>query len=239
MLRSVGFGLVCEAPAEELQRTVTREAPLYLPEIYFGLLSWGCGWVFPKKDSFSIGVAGLLKRRTDFRRSLKRLVEMTCRAGAWERLHIRGHRLPVGEFDRNPGHANVLLTGDAAGLVDAVTGEGISFALESSRLAASAILDALAAGTPDQAGRKYNAAFRQSMLGRLRHAALAGWLFFPRGLMPLALWELERNVDRIRWFLEILSGKRSYPDYFRRLLASVGTSQGRRAGTHRGPPTRR
>ena len=223
-LHGGGFSLVCEAPGEELEPTATRDAPHYLPEIYFGLMPWGCGWVFPKEDSFSIGVAGPLKSAGAVRRSMKQLVEMTCRTGAWERLHVRGHRLPVGEFDRTPGHGNVLLTGDAAGLVDPVTGEGVCFALESSRLAASAVLEALAAGTPRQAGRNYNAAYRRRLLPHLRHAALARWLLFPRCCMPIALWVLRRNADRIRWFLDILSGRLSYPGYFRRLLASAGCS---------------
>ena len=46
---TVGFGLEMEVP-------VSSEVPrITVPEIYFGLLNWGYGWVFPKKETLSVG----------------------------------------------------------------------------------------------------------------------------------------------------------------------------------------
>ena len=42
---------------------------------------------------------------------------------------IKGHFIPFGDFRRSPGKGNILLCGDAAGLVEPITGEGIAFAM--------------------------------------------------------------------------------------------------------------
>ena len=218
--RHAGFGLVAEAPIDVL-KDEDASADV-LPRIYLDALPWGYGWVFPRDGGVSIGIGRMLGRRTDFRRRFRHFVDMTCRPGTWERLDVRGHHLPFGCSRRRPGRANVLLTGDAAGLVEPLTGEGISFALESGRLAASAAADALADGAPTQAGRRYNALAAQHLLPHLRDAALARWAFFPRPILPLALCLLGRDANRVRWYLELLAGQTSYADYFRRLVASAG-----------------
>src|SRR5262249_4966677 len=57
---------------------------------------------------------------------------------------VRGAALPMG-FNRTPPYTNgLLLTGDAAGLVNPFTGEGIAYALESGQIAARVITHALA-----------------------------------------------------------------------------------------------
>lgn len=53
---------------------------------------------------------------------------------------IRGHRLPLSSGGARLGGGRVLLAGDAASLINPITGEGIFYALLSGRLAASAAL---------------------------------------------------------------------------------------------------
>lgn len=59
-----------------------------------------------------------------------------------------GHPLPLYSRREPISTARSLLAGDAAGLVDPFTGEGIRFAIKSGRLAAEAIL----AGHPERYG---------------------------------------------------------------------------------------
>ena len=213
--RRAGFGLVAEAPVDLL----AEDSPL--PRIHFGLLPWGYGWMFPRGDTVNIGVGAMLCRGTDFRGALRDLVAMTCRPGAWERMKPRGHRLPYGGTLAHPGRANVLNAGDAAGFVEPLTGEGIAFALDSGRLSAEAALEALATGHPARAGRRYNKLARRHILPHLRAARFARQVFFRRGMFNRAMRALEREPDRIRWFLEILAGEITYGEYFRRLRRSV------------------
>jgi flavin-dependent dehydrogenase len=99
--------------------------------------------VFPKGDHVNVGVGGWDEEGPRLRHHLAEL----CRqhgipAQAVET--IRGHRLPL----RRPGavaaRGRALLVGDAAGLVDPLSGDGMYEAFVSARLASRAILDLLA-----------------------------------------------------------------------------------------------
>lgn len=86
---------------------------------------------------------------------------------------IRGHRLPLSNGGLTLGRGRVLLAGDAASLVNPITGEGIYYALLSGRLAASAALRSPAAPL-----RGYRATLHATLGGHLRStrwlAAVAG-----------------------------------------------------------------
>lgn len=82
---------------------------------------------------------------------------------------VRGHHLPLSTGPRFQPDGRVLLVGDAAALVNPVTGEGIFYGVASGALAARAAL--LGAG----AGARYRASLRRSLGRHHRHVgALAG-----------------------------------------------------------------
>jgi 2-polyprenyl-6-methoxyphenol hydroxylase-like FAD-dependent oxidoreductase len=58
--------------------------------------------------------------------------------------NVRGHRLPLRRDGFVPARGKTLLVGDAAGLVDPLTGDGMYEAFVSARLASEAVLDVLA-----------------------------------------------------------------------------------------------
>jgi geranylgeranyl reductase family protein len=102
----------------------------------------GYGWVFPKGDHANVGVGAWQSAGPQLRAHLARL----CVAHGLdpsELGELRGHRLPL----RRPGTAiagaRALLVGDAAGLIDPVSGDGMYECFVSSRLAAAAILELL------------------------------------------------------------------------------------------------
>jgi geranylgeranyl reductase family protein len=102
----------------------------------------GYGWVFPKEDHVNFGVGGWGSEGPTLREHLRRL----CRehgVDADALTDVRGHRLPM----RRPGavlaRGRAALVGDAAGLVDPVSGDGMYEAFFSARLAAAAIVDLL------------------------------------------------------------------------------------------------
>jgi geranylgeranyl reductase family protein len=103
----------------------------------------GYAWVFPKGDHANVGVGGWQSEGPKLREHLRR----ACEAHGLdpdELEELRGHRLPL----RRPGTRiagdRALLVGDAAGLIDPVSGDGMYECFVSSRLAAAAILDFLA-----------------------------------------------------------------------------------------------
>ncbi|MGH3078051.1 MAG: hypothetical protein ACRDPZ_07690, partial [Gaiellaceae bacterium] len=76
---------------------------------------------------------------------------------------VRGHRLPMRRIGARAARGRVLLVGDAAGLVDPLSGDGMYEAFVSARLAADAVL----AGRPEDYEVRLSAALD-------RHAS-ASW----------------------------------------------------------------
>lgn len=108
-----------------------------------GSIPGGYGWIFPKGDHLNIGVGGWLHTGPSLRRRLDRLTRYYGYdpVDLWG---VRGHHLPVRRPEAPLVDGNVLLVGDAAGLLDPLTGEGIYAAVWSGEVAArrlSAYLD--------------------------------------------------------------------------------------------------
>jgi geranylgeranyl reductase family protein len=107
--------------------------------VELGTVPGGYAWVFPKGEHVNVGVGGWHTEGPRLREHLER----AC-AGyglPFDRLEsVRGYRLPMRRVGEMPVRGRVLLVGDAAGLVDPLSGDGIYEALLSSRLAAEAVL---------------------------------------------------------------------------------------------------
>ena len=106
--------------------------------IEVGVVPGGYGWVFPKDGHANYGVGGWAAEGPRLREHLRRL----CKAHGVDPdglTGLQGRRLPM-RRGAVAARGRVLLVGDAAGLVDPLSGDGISEALLSARLAAEAIL---------------------------------------------------------------------------------------------------
>ncbi|MGZ4388870.1 MAG: geranylgeranyl reductase family protein [Gaiellaceae bacterium] len=109
----------------------------------FGSVPGGYGWVFPKGDHVNVGVGGWQSEGPRLRTHLARLCERLGLRLA-ELTDLRGHRLPMRRSLDELAHGRVAAIGDAGGLVDPLSGDGIYEAFLSARLAAEAALDVLA-----------------------------------------------------------------------------------------------
>ena len=106
----------------------------------FGVIPGGYAWLFPKKSHISAGV--LVRRRSA--RCLKPLfMDYLTQNGLHRNASIRSlkmHPIPCGPHRKNRyAEARGLVVGDATGLVDPVTGEGLYYALKSARIAAGTL----------------------------------------------------------------------------------------------------
>ncbi len=108
----------------------------------------GYAWVFPKRDLLSVGAGGCTQVGRDLRGYCDRFVAGLGLRSA-RALRQRGHLLPIRPRGSPIQLGRALLAGDAAGLVDASTGEGIYWAVRSGKLAASAVLELLAGEIQD------------------------------------------------------------------------------------------
>ena len=99
----------------------------------------GYGWVFPKGDHVNVGVGGWEREGPRMRKHLSRFCrEYGIPESSLENL--RGYRLPLLHARARLAKGRAALLGDAAGLVDPLSGDGIYEAFLSARLATEAIL---------------------------------------------------------------------------------------------------
>jgi flavin-dependent dehydrogenase len=128
-------------------------------------------WVFPIGDGrANVGYGELLRgepvSRAHLLRRLAVLLPEAVPTG------LRAHRLPLSTGRPEVGHGPVLLAGDAAALINPITGEGIFYAVLSGTLAGAAAL------TADPA-TEYRRALRRRLGRHLRHtdalARLGRW----------------------------------------------------------------
>ena len=113
-----------------------------LAVIELGTIPGGYGWVFPKGDHVNVGVGGWESEGPRLREHLAALCKReSIDVDSLE--SVRGHRLPLRRPGFVPARGRALLVGDAAGLVDPLTGDGMYEAFVSARLAAEAALDLL------------------------------------------------------------------------------------------------
>jgi geranylgeranyl reductase family protein len=131
-----------------------------------GAVPGGYAWVFPKGDHVNVGVGGWRSEGPRLRQHLER----AC-AGyglPYERLEsVRGFRLPMRQAGETPVRGRALLVGDAAGLVDPLSGDGIYEALLSSRLAVEAVLADDLAGYGERLARSLDPMISASWSAKL------------------------------------------------------------------------
>jgi len=136
--------------------------------VEFGIIPGGYGWVFPKGDHVNVGVGGWQHQGPLLKTHLSRF----CRVHRIPEdvlTDVRGYRLPLRRPGFTAARGRTALVGDAAGLVDPVSGDGIYEALLSSQLAVDNALDIVAGRATDF--RPYAGKLRRS----LALSAAASW----------------------------------------------------------------
>jgi geranylgeranyl reductase family protein len=184
--RQVDLGLEVELPI-----------PAALRESWRGrvLLDWGpipgsYAWVFPKGDRLTVGVIAARGQGEQTRDYLRRFVDRLGLAGVTP-LHDSGHLTRCRSEESPLRRDRVVVVGDAAGLLEPWSREGISYALRSGALAgaaaASGDLDGYVRDVHEQlvpsmrAGHRLLAVFaRRPWLFHALVATPPGWRLFTR-----------------------------------------------------------
>jgi len=174
----VDLGLEVELPVPEEVARRWRGRLL----IDWGPLPGSYAWVFPKDDLLTVGVIAARGHGEATRRYLDDFVARIGLSGI-EPAHDSGHLTRCRAEDSPLRRGSVLVAGDAAGLLEPWTREGISFALRSGALAgaaaASGDLDGYVTGVgrelvPEmRAGRRLLTAYTRHPWAF--HGALATW----------------------------------------------------------------
>lgn len=110
-------------------------------ELFCGEFHKGYGWIFPNQTSVAIGVGCLTSEMAE-NEIIKAFPDFVRRYAKIETVKSRGAYVPSGSSVAlgKPNCQTIALIGDAAGLIDPLTGEGIYYAVISAERAAEALL---------------------------------------------------------------------------------------------------
>ncbi len=213
--RNAGLAPVTEPPVAFEAKYPYDEAP---PEwrdllaLELGSMAGGYGWSFPKSDHFNVGCGGWRDQGPQLRRHLSAL---RSRYGldAVESSESRGHSLPTRDGEAPIVRGRALLVGDAAGLVDPMSGEGIYAAFVSGRLAASSVMSLLQGKSPDL--WPYEAAVERELMPDIRAGTLLrdAYHFTPRPCYAV----MRRSKALRRALGELITGDKTYEGLLRQL----------------------
>jgi len=188
-------------------------------------------WVFPRCGHLSVGIGGKNEPAQALRARLERY--MDDHGIAWRGAQFFGHLLP--SLDTPAWRKNRvagdgwLAVGDAGGLTDPITGEGLYYAIKSGDLASQVVLD-------DAHGMAAKAAAYRAIVARefamdLEFAAsLARRVFlgkFMFGGVPERMVQFIRRSERFRDLMqELFAGTQPYLSLKARLMKNLnGTLQ--------------
>jgi geranylgeranyl reductase len=149
------------------------------------------GWVFPHGDTMSIGT-GSADKGFSLRSAVARLRE-TAGLQQVETLRREGAPIPMKPLPKWDNGLDIVLAGDAAGVVAPASGEGIYYAMACGRMAADAVQLALETG---------NAAY----LKQARKAFMKdhGKVFWVLGIMQYFWYQNDRRREK---FVKICEDK--------------------------------
>lgn len=158
-----------ETPQQEL--SIAERDRMY---IYYRIRShYGYGYVFPKTSHLNVGVGFKLdyylsnlrgEHYTHHQAFVDDLKSKQLLAGQSNRANFRAFPLPISGPLARTYADRVLLAGDAGGFVNALTAEGIYYAMVSGAHAAQAAIDAIGAGVFAGAQlRSYESAWKKEI----------------------------------------------------------------------------
>jgi len=149
------------------------------------------GWVFPHGDTMSVGT-GSADKGYSLKASVGRLRE-TAGLQNVETLRREGAPLPLKPLPKWDNGLDVVLAGDAAGVVAPASGEGIYYAMIGGRYAADAIENCILTGDT-----------RNLKLARKSFMKVHGQVFWVLGIMQYFWYSSDKRRER---FVKICEDK--------------------------------
>jgi flavin-dependent dehydrogenase len=179
-------------------------------------------WIFPRADHFSAGICGRMKGKTTA--ELRRMLEDSLPEfglnldGASFYAHIIPSLTPDALRNSSFAGDGWAMVGDAAGFVDAITGEGLCYALRSAEL----LTEALLANAPE----KYSALAKSDFLPELERAARIADRFYGgewmAGSVVERMIQLTKRSPRFREIMrDLFAGALEYSDLRERVYNAL------------------
>jgi geranylgeranyl reductase family protein len=173
----------------------------------------GYGWVFPTStQGANIGCGAFLESPISQASHLRRLIEThphlrRILKDARQVGPIKGHPLRTDFHPSLSGKGRVLVVGEALGLVNPITGEGIDYALESAELAAEAIAESTARSfNPHAIQSRYRRALKRKFSTLFAFSRLIQRVYMRDGILDRALERIRHKPHLQRLVVEACYG---------------------------------
>ncbi|MCK9518805.1 MAG: geranylgeranyl reductase family protein [Dehalococcoidia bacterium] len=176
--------------------------------IDLGYDPWGYAWLFPKASVLSIGVVVPRELGGTMKDSVQAFIDRLGLGGADVDI-ARGHKIRLRRGGEPIAGQRALLAGDAAGLADEFTEEGIFYAIESGRIAARNVLRALGQG---RGVERYQRDIDREVMPELRAARLVAFMFYGMLRRAPRPWMLVSGHIPFLWnaFFAVQRGESTY-----------------------------
>ena len=186
-------------PEEELAKWTSQV------QIDLGCILGSYAWVFRKRNHLSVGVGCHASRARDLYARHQKFLD-SLNIGSYTIARSGSHLIPTCTKGRLIWQNKALLLGDAAGLAEPLTGEGIHNAIKSAQLAAPVIEGSLVRGNVEL--QDYQQIVEREVISELRIARTLSKLHvrFPH----LAFGMLNRGDDLWRALCGLMLGEMSY-----------------------------
>ncbi len=204
------LGLVSEIPDKD--EAIMSRFPDTL-DIHFGVAQGGYGWIFPHAGYYSVGVVGTAQFFEHPKIVMQKFLQENGFSGEFT---VHSHIIPVGGIKRVTVNSRFLLSGDAAGFVDAFTGEGMAYAIRSGQLAAEVVSDLVSYDLKLSKLKEYESRCRQEFGNFLASSLkMAKVMYgFPETSFKIAI----NNREILDRYLDEVVIDRNYKDYVKWLL---------------------
>ena len=179
-------------------------------------------WSFPRPDHLAVGICAAAAHHATSRDLRAQSAVWIERHGLHRHTRLTPYAWPIPSIGYQPRRAVTLggtgwmLLGDAAGLVDPLTREGIYYALLSGQWAA----DALVATAGPRAASRYADKVLGDIQPELARGARLSRLFFTPAFSALLVGALEESEGIRDVFVDLVGGLQPYCGLRRRLVAT-------------------
>jgi geranylgeranyl reductase family protein len=177
----------------------------------FNVIPKGYGWIFPKKEHLSVGLFTTLPEMRDLKRHFTSYLNRKGLSHGYQTESLKGHQIPIGGKKQEILNSRRgILIGDAAGLADPITGEGIYFALRSGQIAAEVIGNVIK--NPNLTLDEYTKKVNLEIVDDFRYAGYLSSVLYNLSFLS---YNLARKINRINDSLvEVVAGQRTYKELF-------------------------
>ncbi len=195
--------LKCEIPIGSLKNVEGKV------KIDWGTLPGSYAWIFPNKSNLNIGAGGPASIGHRLEQYLYQWLDFNQIKR--DEIKLKGHPLKCRIDKKTPiSKGRIILIGEAAGLVDYWTGEGIFYALKSAKIAAPIIEKYLRTENSDDI-REYEKTISKEIMPELEGAYSAAKIFRAYS------WLIHKGAkysDRLfRAGYEVVFGRKKYSDF--------------------------